>query len=302
MALTTYAFAKSVALTDYMPPFRQAKEQVTWPWEKIVTKKKTNRATEQVFSYTGLPAANQTGELEPIYYADAAELDATTFTVTKKTLATMFSHEFIQDSWHLPDVMADAGKMAGESQAYIRDLAVAAILYGAFDTTITYEGASTYLCDSHTMKNGGTYDNDLGPSSITFDNLWLMINHFETAPVTHQGLYLKDTPKYLIYHPSKEKEVRAVLKSQLEPNTANNDKNTVLDYNLIPIPCRFLTTSTHWFIAGSRFKNDFCFFEREGVKTAMEDDFDRMGVKFRSYQRFAVGVRDFLWIVGNPGA
>ena len=300
MALTTYAFAKSVALTDYMPPFRQAKEQVTWPWEKIVTKKKTNRATEQVFSYTGLPAANQTGELEPIYYADAAELAATTFTVTKKTLATMFSHEFIQDSWHLPDVMADAGKMAGESQAYIKDLAVAAILYGAFDTTTMYD--SSYLCATHTMKNGGSYDNALGAASITFDNLWLMINHFETAPVTHQGLYLKDTPKYLIYHPSKEKEVRAVLKSQLEPGTADNDKNTVLDYNLIPIPCRFLTTTTHWFIAGSRFKDDFLFFEREGLKTAMEDDFDRMGVKFRSHQRFAVGVRDFLWIVGNPGA
>jgi hypothetical protein len=300
MALTTYAFAKSVALTDYMPPFRQAKEQVTWPWEKIVSKKKTNRATEQVFSYTGLPAANQTGELEPIYYADAAELAATTFTVTKKTLATMFSHEFLQDAWHLPDMMAEAGKMAGESQAYVRDLAVAAILYGAFATTTTYD--SSYLCDSHTMKNGGTYDNDLGPSSITFDNLWLMINHFETAPVTHQGLYLKDTPKYLIYHPSKEKEVRAVLRSDWKPGGADNDYNSVQDYNLVPIPCRFLTTTTHWFIAGSRFKNDFLFFEREGVKTAMEDDFDRMGVKFRSYQRFAVGVRDFLWIVGNPGA
>ena len=117
MALGTYTFAKSVALTDYMPPFRQAKEQVTWPWEKIVSKKKTSRATEQVFSYTGLPAANQTGELEPIYYADANELAATTFTVTKKTLATMFSHEFLQDAWHLPDMMAEAGKMAGESQA-----------------------------------------------------------------------------------------------------------------------------------------------------------------------------------------
>ena len=300
MALTTYAFAKSVALTDYMPPFRQAKEQVTWPWEKIVSKKKTTRATEQVFSYTGLPAANQTGELEPIYYADAAELAATTFTVTKKTLATMFSHEFLQDSWHLPDMMAESGKMAGESQAYIRDLAVAAVLYGAFDTTTTYDGS--YLCSTHTMKNGGSYDNSLGPSSITFDNLWLMINHFETAPVTHQGLYLQDIPKYLIYHPSKEKEVRAVLKSQLEPGTADNDKNTVLDYNLIPIPCRFLPTTTNWFIAGGRFKNDFCFFEREGVKTAMEDDFDRMGIKFRSYQRFAVGVRDYLWLVGNPGA
>lgn len=300
MALNTFAFAKSVALTDYMPPFRQAKEQVTWPWEKIVSKKKTSRATEQVFSYTGLPAANQTGELEPIYYADAAELAATTFTVTKKTLATMFSHEFLQDAWHLPDMMAEAGKMAGESQAYVRDLAVAAILYGAFDATTTYD--SSYLCDSHTMKNGDTYDNDLGPSSITFDNLWLMINHFETAPVTHQGLYLTDTPKYLIYHPSKEKEVRAVLRSDWKPGGADNDYNSVQDYNLVPIPCRFLDTTTHWFIAGSRFKNDFLFFEREGVKTAMEDDFDRMGVKFRSYQRFAVGVRDFLWIVGNPGA
>ena len=300
MASTTYSFAKSVALTDYMPPFRQAKEQSTWAWDKIVSKKSTKRATEQVFSYTGLPAANQTGELEPIYYADMNELAATTFTVTKKTLATMFSHEFINDSWHLPDVMKEAGQAAGESQAFVRDQAVAAVLSGAFDSTTTYDGS--YLCSTHTMKDGGSYDNALTAASITFDNLWLMINHFETAPVTHQGLYLQDTPKFLIYHPSKEKEVRAVLKSSLEPGTADNDKNTVQDYNLIPIPNRFLTTTTHWFIAGSRFKNDFCYFSREDVKTAMEDDFDRMGVKFRSYQRFAVGVRDFLWLVGNPGA
>ena len=300
MTMSTFAFAKSVALTDYLPPFRQAKKQVTWPWDKIVSKKKTSRATEQVFSYTGLPAASQTGELEPIFYADMAELAATTFTVTKKTLGTMMSHEFIEDSWHLPDMMAEAGKAAGESQSFIKDQAVAAILNGAFDSTTTYD--SSYLCSTHTMKNGGTYDNALTTASITFDNVWAMINHFETAPVTHQGLYLTDVPKYLIYHPSKEKEVRAILRSNLEPGGADNDSNTVKDYNLIPIPCRFLTTTTNWFIAGSRFKDDFCFFEREGLKTAMEDDFDRMGVKYRTHQRFAVGVRDFLWIVGNPGA
>ena len=300
MANTTYSFAKSVALTDYMPAFRQSKEQVTWDWAKIVTKKKTSRATEQVFSYTGLPAANQTGELEPIYYADMAELAATTFTVTKKTIATMMSHEFIQDAYHLPDMMKEAGQAAGESHSYIRDLAVANILSGAFATTTTYDGS--YLCSTHTMKNGGSYDNALTAASITFDNVWSAINHFETAPVTHQGLYLQDKPEYLVYHPSKEKEVRAILKSDLQPGTADNDKNTIQDYNLKPLPCRFLTTTTNWFIIGSRFKNDFLFFEREAVKTAMEDDFDRMGIKFRAYQRFAVGVRDFLWIVGNPGA
>jgi len=300
MAMSTFSFARSVALTDYMPPFRQAKEQATWDWSKITTKKKTNRATEQVFSYTGLPAANQTGELEPIYYADMAELAATTFTVTKKTLATMMSHEFIKDSWHLPDMMSEAGTAAGESHSFIRDQAVAAILSGAFDSTTTYD--SSYLCSTHTMKDGGSYDNALAAASITFDNVWSAVNHFMTTPVTHQGLYLQDKPEYLIYHPSKEKEVRAILDSQWKPGSADNDANTLLKYNLKPLPCRFLTTTTYWFITGSRFKKDFLFFDREPVKTAMDDDFDRMGVKFRSYQRFAVGVRDFLWIVGNPGA
>ena len=300
MAMNTFAFAKSVALTDYMPPFRQAKEQSTWEWDKITTKKSTNRATEQVFSYTGLPVAQQTGELEPIYYADMAELAATTFTVTKKTLATMMSHEFIKDAYHLPDMMGEAGTAAGESQSFIRDQAVAAILSGAFSSTTTYDGS--YLCSTHTMKDGGSYDNALTAASITFDNVWAAVNHFLTTPVSHQGLYLQDKPEFMVYHPSKEKEVRAILDSQWKPGSADNDANTLQKYNLKPLPCRFLTTTTHWFITGSRFKKDFLFFEREAVKTAMEDDFDRMGVKFRSYQRFAVGVRDFLWIVGNPGA
>jgi len=55
-------------------------------------------------------------------------------------------------------------------------------------------------------------------------------------------------------------------------------------------------------LASEKFKDDFQFWSREKPKSAMEDDFDRMGVKMRNYCRFAVGVRDFLRIVGNPGA
>ena len=301
MASTTYAFTKAVALTDYKPAFRQSQKEQLWDYNKICSMKKTDRATEQVFSYTGLPAANQTGELEPIYYADMAELAATTFTVNKFTLASMFSHEFLQDNIHLPDMLKEAGTAAGESHNFIKAQALAAPLNRAFNSSYTmYDGVE--LCGTHTMKDGTSFDNDLTPASLTFDNVWLMINHFETTLVTHQGLYLKDTPKYLIYHPSKEKEVQALLQSQLQPGTADNDKNTIRNYNLVPISCRYLTTSTYWFIASQRFKDDFICYNREAPDYKTEDDFDRMGVKFRSHQRFAVGVRDFIRIVGNPGA
>ena len=301
MANTRYNFTKAVAITQYLPAFRQNQVQQLWGYDKITGMKKTSKATEQVFSYAGLPAASQTGELEPIYYADMSELGATTFTVNKYTIATMFSHELQQDNLHLPDVLKEAGTASGESMAFIKAQSIASTLNRAFNSSYAmYDGVE--LCGTHTLKSGDSFDNDLTPASLTFDNVWLAINHFETSLLSQSGLYLKDTPKYLVYHPSKEKEVQAILQSNLEPGTANNDKNTVRNYNLVPVPCRFLTTSTYWFLASEKFKEDHLFFEREAPKTAMEDDFDRMGSKIRNHCRFAVGVRDFIRIVGNPGA
>ena len=302
MANTTFAFAKSIALTQYMEPFRTDSQLQTWAWDKLVTKKTTKRATEQTYSTFGLPVPRQTKELDTIYYADMGELAATTFTVNKFSLATSFSHELIEDNLHLPDLMKDAGSAMGSSHSYIRDQAVAAIFNRAFNSSYTmYDGVE--LCGSHTMNDGTSYDNDLTPASMSFDTVWSAVNHFQTTLVSHAGLYLFDTPKFLVYHPSKEKEVRMILRTTNgEPDSEANNANTLLDYNLVPVPCRFLSTSTNWFLAGSRFKKDFFFFTREGVKTAMEDDFDRMAVKIRTYQRFALGVREFVYIVGNPGA
>lgn len=301
MANTRYSLAKAVARTDYQPAFRQNSDQQLWAYDKICGMKSTKAASEVVFGFSGLPAASQTGELEPIYYADMSELDSTTFTVNKFTLATMFSHEALKDNLHLPELMKEAGTMMGESMAYIKAQAIAAPLNRAFNSDYTmYDGVE--LCGTHTLKSGDSFDNALTAASLTFDNLWLAINHYETSLLQQSGLYLKDTPKYLIYHPSKEKEVQALLQSQLQPGTADNDKNTIRNYNLVPVSCRFLTTSTYWFLASERFKQDLLFWDREKPQTDTEEDFDRMGMKVRNFCRFAVGVRDFLRVVGNPGA
>jgi len=244
MANTTYNFTKAVALTDYMPAFRQNQKEQLWDYGKVTGMKKTSRATEQVFSYAGLPAPSRTGQLEPIFYADMSELGATTFTVSKRTLATMFSHELLKDSIHIRDILKEAGSAAGESMAYSKALIIASTFNRAFNSSYTlYDDVE--LCGTHTMKSGDSFVNELTAASITPDNIWLAVNHFETSLLSQSGLYLKDSPKYLMAHPSKKKEVIVALQSQLESGTADNDKNILKDYNIIPVFNRFLSTSTN---------------------------------------------------------
>jgi len=304
---TTYSFSKAVAITDYLKPFKTNSELQSWDWDKIVTKKSTSRATEQIFSWAGLPPARETNELQDVFFSDLHELAATTFTVGKYTLGTLFSYEFLQDNQHLPDLMGEAGACMGDSHSYIRDYSVAQTFNRAFNSSYTmYDGVE--LCGSHTLNDGTSLDNDLGPSSITYDNFWLMVDYFETSMYNHSGLFLRDDPKYIIYHPSKEKQVCAVLDSANEPGTADNDINALnsskgkRNFNFVRIPCRHLTTSTNWFIAGTKFPQDYLYFTREGLKTKMWDDHERMGTKINSWQRFAHGPREFIRIVGNPGA
>jgi hypothetical protein len=302
MASTTYSLAKAIALTDYMPAFRASQDLQLWDWQKIFTTKSTSRATEQVFSYAGLPSARRTGELEPVYYADIAENAATTFTVYKYSLASMFSREALEDNQHLPELMREAGTCAGEGQSYVHAESLASVFNDAFTAAKgSYDALA--LCSTHTMKDGTSYDNALTAASLTFDNLWTAINHFETTLVSHSGLYLKDKVSTLLYHPSKEKEVRALLNTtEGQPGTADNDYNSLRDYKITPVSCRFLSSSTAWFLLGSKAKKDFIYLKRAGVKTEMEDDFDREATKIKSTQRYAFGFKDFIYLCGNPGA
>jgi hypothetical protein len=197
--------------------------------------------------------------------------------------------------------MKEAGSFMGDSHSFVRDISAATPFNRAFNSSYPLWD-DTELCGAHTTHSGDTFTNELTAASIGPDSIWLMVNHFETSMLNQQGQYVRDTPKYIIAHPSKRKLVEVALESSLESGTMDNDKNVLKGRGLIPIYCRYLTTSTNWFIAGSKFKSDALWFTREGVTTAMEDDFDLMGSKIRTHQRYAYGIRDHSHIVGNQGA
>src|SRR3989304_1589783 len=122
---TTYTFPKALSLVDYQEPFVTGAQLYSWDWARLVTKKTTNRLTEQVFSYGGLPLPRATGEQEPVYIADMSEHGATTFTMVKYTLATRFSYEVLKYDQHIRDLMGKAGKDMGKSHAQAQDSVVA---------------------------------------------------------------------------------------------------------------------------------------------------------------------------------
>lgn len=312
MANTTFDYVKAISLVDYMPAFRTKSDIQTWNWQSITSVKETNRASEQVFSYVGLPASEATGELEPVSYRSTSELEPTLFLVNKYTLGTMFSFELLADNNHIRDFLSEAGEMMGESHSFVVDAVVAETFNRAFDPLFpVYDGVE--LCGTHTLFSGDIYDNALPPASLTFDSIWDAIIHYETTLLSQSGIFIHDRPEWLMYHPSKQKQVEAIFESPGQPvdpdiigvgpvvNVDNENANTLKKYSLRLIPNRHLTNTEAWFVGGSKFKNDHCFFWRDRPQVDMEDDFDRMGVKVRSFQRFANGVREFKFIVGNPG-
>lgn len=304
MAMISAKLTNALSRQIFQPSFREKADTEHWDWRKIATVRNSKAATEQEFPTTGMGSAVATGELEPTYYGEFHELDKMTWTHTKYTLGSMISQEAMEDNQNLPELMGELGERIGEGQSYIVDYTVAQIFNRAFSSTYPVYDSGVALCGTHTLKKDGvqTVSNyATTASSISFTTIWAAINYFNYGMYTHEYLPTTDTAKYLLYHPSQTRVVRKVLEAQGQPDTADNNPNTLLKYGLVPIPCRFLT-STYWFLLGSKFPKDLIFYWRIQKETKEEPDFDRDAMKIKTRQRFSVKMREWMHIYGNAGA
>lgn len=298
----THQLQKTVSLVQYLEAFHSHANVRSWDWPKISTTKKTRRRTEMVYGYSMLGEASYTQEGQPFYRADMAELPATTFTMKKYTISSTLTYEATIFSNHIDNLPGKIGKSLGRSLAYAKDRALAQILNNAFDATAQpmYDGAA--LCDSHTTRSGNSVDNALGPSSMTYDTVWDMIDYMRTGIYNHEGMLASTSNKYyLVTKDSNERYVRKILEARGEPDTVNlNNPNTLPTITPLYVP--FLDSATAFFIVNGDFADDFLVFDVDGVKTTTENDTVHHGTLYAAWRIFGFGVKDFFNIVGNPGA
>lgn len=301
MANTPYNLAKIVSLTDFQPPFEKWSGQYTWNWQALVEEGQSKTMTKEHFGMVALPAAQERGVLEPAYYADISELDSTTITMVKYTLGTVVADETVLYNRHFKGLMAKLGAMFGRSHRYTLEAGIAEVFNNAFDSSAQAMYDSAALCDTHTLPSGDSLDNDLTASSITFDSFWTMVQYFTSSQRSHNGFYISENPKYILAHPSKQPDIEKILGSAQEPDTADNNVNTLKRFNIQPIYCRFLD-STKWFILSENWPESFPFYwvvKPQRPKT--EYDLDRGGTKLMTTSIYGFGPVDFVSIVGNPG-
>jgi len=256
--------------------------------------------TEQTYSYWGLGNPSQVNEQQPYLYYDMGENEATTWTMVKWGYGSRFSYEVIKYNRHLPDLLKESATRMGKGHSYLRDSRVAR-WFNRLTTDTAYD--SVAFCGTHTLAEGTSFDNDITAASLNFDSLWSSVDFHLYQAYNHSGQLFVSRPKWLVTHPANMKTVEKIFRSPWEADQADYNPNTLKAlWNITPVYCPFLSSTTQFTLLTEDFKDDFIFFTVEEPQTFEDTDFDSDSVKIKSRQIFNLGAKDFLHLVNNPGA
>lgn len=147
--------------------------------------------------------------------------------------------------------------------------------------------------DATTQANEGTL-------ALTAANLGTT-RQLHMAFVDDRGDILNIMPDILLVPPELEDTALTLVRSTLDPASANNAINPQSGRFQV-VTWHYLTDATLWFMIDSaRMKRDLIWYERIPVEFDREKDFDTLESKFRAYMRFSRGFRDYRWVFAQNG-
>ena len=270
---------------------------------EIFDTESSDRSFEEETKLSGFGAAPTKKEGEVISYDVAQE--AWTARYTHEVIAMGFSitEEAIEDNLY-DKLSARYTKALARSMAYTKQVKAAAILNNAFSASYTYGDGKRLCATDHPLVSGGTNANtpasgvDLNESSL--EDAVIAI----AAWKDERGLLIAAQPKKLIIPPALMFVATRILKTELRPDTANNDVNALKSVGAISggyTVNHYLTDTDAWFLK-TDIPNGLKHFQRVALKTGTDGDFDTGNVRYKARERYSFGVSDPLGIYGSPGA
>jgi len=168
----------------------------------------------------------------------------------------------------------------------------------------TADGDGVTGGDGHPLVNGGKNSNrpataaDLNETSL--ENAIIEIAAFKDQ----RGLKIAARPKRLIVPSALQFTATRLLESQFRVGTSDNDVNAIVTNGAIPegyMVNHYLTDTNAFFII-TDVPNGMKHFNRTGMETSMDGDFDTGNVRYKARERYSFGVSDLLGIYGSPGS
>jgi hypothetical protein len=262
----------------------------------------SDRAFEEEVMESGFAEAPVKTEGAGVAYDQAQEVYTARYTHETIALAFSLTEEAVEDNLY-DRLSGRYTKALARSMAQTKQIKAAAVLNGAFTTSIGGDGVA--LCaTNHPTLTGPNLSNTLAVaadlSETSLEQALIDIAAFTDErglKIAVQGLKLI-LPKELQFTGDR------ILKSTLRVGTADNDINAIRNMGMVPqgyTVNHFLTDPDAWFIKTDA-PNGMKMFERVSLKTGFEGDFDTGNVRYKARERYSFGFSDPRGLFGCPGA
>jgi len=272
---------------------------------EIFATESSDRAFEEEVMLTGFGAAPTKTEGAGVAYDSAQESFTARYSHETVAMAFALTEEAIEDN--LYDRLASRyTKALARSMAHTKQVKAASILNNAFNTSGAYNGGDgVSLCNS-------THPTALGPSFANTPTVAADLNEtsleqgiIDIAAFTDErGLKVAVQARKLVIPKELQFTAERLMKSTLRTATADNDINAIRSMGMVPegyAVNHFLTDTDAWFLMTDA-PNGLKMFNRAGIKTAFEGDFDTGNVRYKARERYSFGWSDPRGIYGSSGA
>jgi hypothetical protein len=262
----------------------------------------SDRAFEEEVMLSGFDSAPVKTEGAGVAYDQAQEVYTARYTHETIALAFSLTEEAVEDNLYA-SLAARYTKALARSMANTKQIKAAAILNGAFTTSIGGDGKP--LCaDDHPTLSGPVLKNELStPADLSETSLEQALIDI-SAFTDERGLKIAVQGIKLIIPKELQFTADRIMKSTLRVGTADNDINAIKNMGMIPQGYRvnhYLTDPEAFFILTDA-PNGMKMFQRVSMKTGFEGDFETGNLRYKSRERYSFGYSDPRGVFGSPGA
>ena len=269
---------------------------------QIYTIESSDRAFEEEVMESGFGEAPVKTEGAGVSYDQAQEVYTARYTHETIALAFSLTEEAVEDNLY-DRLSARYTKALARSMAQTKQIKAAAVLNGAFTTSIGGDGV--VLCaTNHPTLSGPNLSNTLAtPADLSETSLEQALIDIQ-AFTDERGLKIAVQGLKLIIPKELQFTADRILKSTLRVGTADNDINAIRNMGMVSqgyTVNNFLTDPDAFFIKTDA-PNGMKMFERVSLKTGFEGDFDTGNVRYKARERYSFGFSDPRGLFGSPGA
>lgn len=268
-------------------------------WKNFLKAGTTKQKYEKFHSVGQISAGSVKKEGEPTAFVEIQDGFDKTLTTVGYSLGFAVTHEmYMDDQYGVIERMTRSLRSAMETK---KEYVAASILDGAFDTFTTMD--AQYLCSTtHVTEDGVSWSNrSAAAADLDTTALRAARQHFAGLK-TSAGYPMYRRPSKLIVSENNYETAVELLKSSLEPGTANNTINTNAELGWKIVVSHYLTDTDAWFVMAEDTEDEMLLLQREPLFFQKGNAPSPLIFWYYAYERYSAGPISPYPIYGVPGS